>query len=142
MAKVQTLTKEDLFNLVAPIHIFHKADVCFKEEARKAFRILKKVRDHEIVLHYFDEGVSVLNERNVIGVDHIVFWKVYNRLFEELVTEYFPEFKSSHDRYGAKCFLFEGKRYLAGDDYDCFPFYADVDSLKQHLQELQEELCA
>jgi hypothetical protein len=142
MAKVQTFTKEDLFNLVAPIHIFHKLGPCSKEKATKAFKELKKVRGHEIVLYYFGNSVSALNERNVICVDQIVFWKVYNRLFEELVTEYFPEFKSSHDRYGAKCFLFEGKRYLAGDDYDCFPFYADVDSLKQHLQELQEELCA
>lgn len=139
MAKI-IFSREDLFDLIAPIHLFHQADVCLLKDAQTAFRKLKKVRDHDLVKEYFGSEIDVLLQRNVSNVDSIVFWKIYNRLFEEIVTKYFPAFKSTFDMYGAKCFIVSGYTYLSGDAFDCFPFYISFNTLAERLMNLTEEV--
>jgi hypothetical protein len=135
MAKTNSITKEELFDLVAPIHIYQKADLMYEKEAREAFSSLKRVRHHKLVSTYFGEGSEIFRERTVRNVDCMTFWKVYNQLFKEIVQEKFPKWRTDHDYYGARCFNFDGLTLLAGDSYDCFPFYLDYEALKERLND-------
>lgn len=135
-------TKENLFNLIAPIHIYHKADLRYKKEANKAYRILKQKMQEPVVSQYFGEMLFELKKRSVDQVDYTVFWKIYDQLFEEIVTDAFPELKPDYDFYGAKCFVANGRKYLDGDSYHCYPFYLYYSSLKNRLLRLRDELYA
>lgn len=140
MKKAYDVTKENLFNWVAPIHVFHHADIMYKSEAKKAFKELKKASGCEMVKSYFGEEAVVLKEKTIETIDSEVFWRVYNQLFEEIVKESFPAFSMGYDMYGAKCFRLGGAVYLAGDVHDCFPFYVDMESLKERLEDLSDEV--
>lgn len=135
------LTKEMLFSFIAPIHIYHKADLMYKKEAMEGFRNLKKYKKHKLVQEYFKDDIDNLSIRSVNKVDYKVFWRVYDKLFKEIVLEWYPSLKPTYDYYGAKCFENENRKvYLDGDDYDCFPFYLDYESLNIRLIDLENEL--
>lgn len=130
--------EKDLFDYVAPIHIYFNADIKYKQKAEKAFRYLKK---HKKEAERYLDDITVLEQRNLDDVDPYVFWRAYNNLFEEEVLSYFPELEPSYDRWGARCFVFNGKRYLSGDSYDCYPFYVSKKALEERLKELANEIC-
>ncbi|PLS18851.1 hypothetical protein CVD28_00170 [Bacillus sp. M6-12] len=140
MVKMTIVTKDDLFNMIAPIHVYQKADLMYEKEAKVAFKKLKEVRENMVIADYFGDSLSTLKERSVKNVDMYAFWRVYNRLFEEIVKEEFPSFTAGYDKYGAKCFFQEGQMLLDGDDYDCFPFYLDTNGLKGRLYDLSKEI--
>jgi hypothetical protein len=127
----------DAFEAIAGVHIYYRADIALKKEAREGFRWLKKNRQ---VAEELLDNMEVLKERSVNKVDHTVFWRAYNKLFEEIVLSRYPELTPSHDFYGARCFEFNGKRYLCGDEYDCYPFYLDKELLEERLDDLALEL--
>jgi hypothetical protein len=134
------MTKEELFDLIAPIQIYNKADVMWRKEAGNAFRLLKKKREDEMVVFYFKKDIGNLFKRVVEEADERVFWRIYNQLFEELVLDRMPQLRPDVDTYGAKCFVYEGQCYLAGDDCGCYPYYESAELLKERLDDLKEEL--
>lgn len=136
------LTKEMLFNFVAPIHIYFKADLLYKPEAIKGFKSLKRYKDDKLVKEYFRENISVLSlpVSEIDNINYKIFWRIYDELFEDIVLEKFPFFIPAHEYYGAKCFKYNGKIYLDGDDYDCYPYYLDRFALDERLIELKKEL--
>ncbi|MDF2880016.1 MAG: hypothetical protein K0R54_573 [Clostridiaceae bacterium] len=140
--KLLHITKERLFNLVAPIHIYHKADIMYKHKAVRAFRDLKQYRETDIVSKYFEDNLLTLKERGINNIDYHLFCRVYNKLFEELVLESIPQLIPGYDYYGAKCFRLSenGRAYIEGDDIDCYPFYADIESFKERIADLKKEL--
>lgn len=140
MARKLNFTEKDLFDLIAPIHLYQQADVCLQHEAKTAFKNLKKVRENDLVKFFFAKDNDSLYKRNVEDVDAQIFWSIYNQLFKGIVTTRFPHFKSSFDSYGAKCFMVDGYRYLCGDAYDCFPFYLDASALEERLMDLAKEV--
>lgn len=140
MLEKTKITKQELFNLVAPIHIYHKADVLMKTEAQIALNKLRRLSDDKLVIEFF--GVDdVLLEDDVKKVDYLYFWRTYDKLFEDIVEEKLPELTACYDFYGAKAFESENRAvFLVGDKYDCFPFYESVPLLEEKLQDLTHEI--
>lgn len=137
------MTKEELFDLVAPIHIYFHADLMYEREAKKAFRELKKKRELDFVKEYFDSFTEEdLEERGLNTVHANNFWSIYCRLFEEIVQESFPTFKPYFDSYGAKCFRDDAtnEQHLIGDGYNHYPYYLQSEALKERLYDLGKEI--
>lgn len=132
------INKEELFNLVAPIHIYFNADLMFKNEANEGLKKLKKLKLDNMVLDYLDE--DDFSSKKLDQLDNKLYWRVYNQLFEELVLKEFEDFEPSVDTYGAKCFKYQDKIYLDGDSFDCYPFYTDYVTLTERLNDLSKEL--
>lgn len=127
----------DKFKAIAAIYIYHKADLKYKKEAKQGFKWLKS--NKEIAEEILDD-TSVLSERSVENVNPNVFWRAYNKLFEEIVCEKFPNFIPKFDYYGARCFEFNDIEYLAGDGLDSYPYYLDKEALMKRLDELALEI--
>ena len=137
------MTKEELFDLVAPIHIYFHADIMYEKEARKAFQSLRKKREEEMVKAYFSEylpGCFLDNKLSSAGGNP--FWSVYCKLFEEMVKESFPTFKPYFDSYGAKCFRDDvtNEKHLIGDGYNHYPYYLQSEALRERLYDLGKEI--
>lgn len=134
-----SLTVEQLFDLVAPIHIYHHADIALAKRADRALEKLKHYKNDELVKEYFGQDIKTLDTPHIDMVDPEVFWRVYDQLFITIVQADFPYFEVSYDKYGARCFQYNGVKYLTGDDAGCFPFYLDSETLQKRLNELRYE---
>lgn len=137
------MTKEELFDLVAPIHIYFHADVRLEKEAKKAYESLKRKKDDEMVKAYFEEHhPGCLTERKLPTTGGNPFWSVYCKLFEEIVRESFPTFKPYYDSYGAKCFRDDitNEIHLMGDGYNGYPYFLQSEALNERLYDLGKEI--
>ena len=132
------LTKEKLFDLIAPIFIYFFADLCYENEAIESLEKLKTLRHDATIKRYFDN--DDLDKNSIDDIDHYKIKDIYDELFEEMVLSVFPDAVPDYDRSGAKCFTINGRKYLNGDAYLCYPFYADHQALKIRLSDLHDEL--
>lgn len=120
---------DDVFNAVAPIFIYHKADLCYKKEARAGLKWLKA--NKEQVKIFFD--TNDLNPRSIDKLSVDVFWEAYNTLFKKIVSQE-TDAEPEVDRWGAYGYRLPTSSFF-GDDYGCFPFYMDAESLRQRVRE-------
>lgn len=101
------------FDLVAPIAIYHFADVGFKAKAQCALKRIK--RSHKGLLADLD-GAS-LDETGDLA-------RVYRQLFEYIVDAWAPHWTKYRDQYGALGFKNSlGQVVFTGDDNNQYPWY-------------------
>lgn len=136
------MNKENLFDLVAPIYIYHFADVMYEKKAKKAFREIMKKKDATVIQECFGDLVESLDIADFSEENSEIFYKIYTSLFESLVQEAMPTFKPFYDLYGAKCFRDDttGRHYLNGDAYNQYPYYLEAEALYERLADLQLEI--
>ena len=125
-----SLTVEEEFDLIAPVAIYHHADMAppWKSRARQALQALRKLK-HPLVadallkdLLETTQGISGLQSR-------------YNALVLTLVASHAPTAEPYIDAWGAYAFRLDGDDcVLAGDSAGWFAFYSNAESLQNRLR--------
>ncbi len=106
------MTNNQEFDIIAPIAIYHFADVCFKTKAMKALRKAKKI------------GYAFYDGLDGPKYDAEGLASRYNTLFEHIINEEKPEWTPIVDLWGAKGFKDRsGRRVFTGDDFGFYPWY-------------------
>ena len=126
------MTIESLFDLVAPIAIYHRADVCFKKQASKAWSKIKKVARQEWL--QADCAAPDVSDK----LDDLNDWAKdnYDVLFLAIVQSDYPDWKSFFDKYGAKGIKDgQGREVFTGDSGFEFPWYETAELLVNRLDE-------
>jgi len=111
------MTKTEEFDLVAPVAIYHHADVEFKSAAKSA--LLKGKR-----LGVFPKGVKL---------DDMKVGERYNELFKSIVQEARPHWEAFFDRWGAQGFRNEDGIVFSGDDMGFFPWFQTAELLLERI---------
>ena len=128
------MTINQLFDLVAPIAIWHRTDVLFINRARTAWTYLRRLPDDEwnqYNLTPFPQNCCVddLNDWS---------WNTYNQLFAMIVQEYHPDWSLDYDTYGARCVVNEnGMTVFSGDDCGSYPWYETAQLLIERITDPQ-----
>ena len=105
---------KNLYNLVAPIVVYHLADLEYKKQAATASRKLKNPGLME------DPGPAL---------------EEYNRIWEDLIEQMGLTWE--FDRWGARQIMNpQTGESFSGDEQDRFPFYLDYDMVVQRLEQL------
>ncbi len=116
-------TPEYEFDLVAPVTIYHFADMSYKRQALAAFTKAKKTTS------IFD-GVEDMEDAAADAQS------AYNDLFKMVVLHKKPRWTTFIDRWGAKAFRTEdGKVIFAGDDSGFFGFYYDSREILKRIRQ-------
>lgn len=123
------LSVADEFDLIAPVAIFHHADLAtpWKTRARQALQALKKLK-HPLV---GEASVSDLLQttESIPGLQ-----SRYNALMLALVAQEAPEAKAHIDAWGAYSFSWaDDNNVLAGDSAGWFAFYSNSASVCNRL---------
>jgi len=116
---------KQLFDLVAPIAIYHGADVCFKKKAIAAWEKIVKdnLAEWPFILDCDDPDVAVWAKEK------------YDDLFETFVVQNKPKWKKFRDKYGAWGFRNEnGEVVFTGDGQGEFPWYETIELLLKRLE--------
>lgn len=114
----------EVFDCIAPLHVYHHSDMKYKEEARVALNKLVDKRSYFIQAGFVDLTGLVLVKNNINNIgDTRILWRMYNSLFNLLVLRSIPFAQPSVDYYGALCFIINGKSEFMGEEYDKFPLY-------------------
>jgi hypothetical protein len=115
------------FDLVAPVAIYHAADVCFKEKARTALRKLKrqKVAPGHLKLDDAETAEWAREE--------------YDRLFGEIVEQERPELEFGYDYWGAKGYKLphqSSKDFeISGEACGHLPYFETAELLVERLND-------
>ena len=116
---MDSMTTAEKFDLIAPIAIWHHADVMFKKKAQRAF---KKAQRMGLLA---DHNVDDANLRCSV---------LYNDLFCKLVMERRPSWAPFTDQWGAKGFKNADEVVqFSGDDAGFFPWYETAALLMERL---------
>jgi len=153
------LSTEELFDLVAPIAIYHGADVCFKERAKTAYATLLARKDSPEVAALMDLGDAeydliagidlpgrrAFNSPNTSSTFSTVY-EVYDYLFDQVVrsVEGTADWTITYDRAGCRCYEVyrHARPELAGDSPWRFAWYARSALLKDRTAKLVAEYAA
>ena len=132
-----------LFDLVAPIAIYHGADLTYEKEARAAIAELRKrvsentLRNTQFVAD--DRMLDYLEHSHPDDLPNII--DIYNELFVEICEDVMPDGFTGRDKWGARRYLDStGKEVFSGDKCGDFPWYADEASLRERLTDHLEEM--
>lgn len=122
-------TAAKAFDVVAPILIYHDADIKFRSKAMKAFRTLKKTLPEQ---HFLVEGVD--------HVDDIwpgTLLDVYNGLLAEHVEDRFADHgvdaKFVVDSYGGFGYRVKDESLFTGDGRSVFAYYETAALVDERL---------
>ena len=124
-----TLTLGSLFDLIAPLAIYHGADVCFKARASRAITSLRSAvtQGDPLALEYVGQTTDfewdLLNSSDLPNDRDVR--EVYDALLLALVAEEVDDWEPAYDRSGCRCFLVDGKQLDAfcGDSPNHFAWY-------------------
>lgn len=122
-----------VFDLVAPIAIYHRTDVRFKKKAMRAWRDIKKLPD---IWQTFD--LQSADSSWELDDPEMGNWALesYTNLFEQIVLTCFPKWTFGRDHYGARCVNDEKKeRVFSGDDTGAYPWYETTALLVERLMQ-------
>jgi hypothetical protein len=132
-----------LFDLIAPIAIYHAADLLYKDKARRAIRELSRrvaAYDPDLANRGFYTGQA--KEGRLAGYLEFVephglpnILDLYRDLFDELLPD---DWTWEHDHWGARAIYDEQhQRVMAGDGPGEFPWYETVALLLERFSEHQ-----
>jgi hypothetical protein len=134
------MTTAQLFNLVAPIAIYHGADVCYGRKARRAICRVRNLADTDPEIRRrfgararrqdwadYHEHAEPENLPNILDL--------YKDLFREIVQGERPEWCEFVDRWGAYGYKDEhGQIVFSGDACFCFPWYETAELLAERIE--------
>jgi len=121
----------ELFNLVAPMAIYHRADVLFEPQAKRAYHKLKKITEAKW------KSVDCIPPNIQLELNDLCDWAwgTYNILFEKIVKEYNSNYTFFIDIYGAKGVRCEdGSVVFSGDDPGSYPWYETAELIIGRLK--------
>ena len=124
---------ETLFDLAAPIAIYHRRDVCFKSQANAAWSKIKKID-----LSAWKRFGCVPPPDLTIRMDALGGWAkdTYDKLFWGIVEGRYPCWTWVYDKGGAKEVRDGiGRRVFSGDSNYDFPWYETAELLVSRLDE-------
>lgn len=115
------------FNLIAPVLIYHAADLKYKPEARAALKQLVKA-GHPIM-----DGLTA-NEVLESETNRFAFDTRYNALVMAIANDEIFGIESHIDQWGAFSFtIADDKCVLAGDDQGFFAFHLSAGTVRNRL---------
>ena len=121
------MTNSEKFNLIAPIAIYHFADVCFKAKSQVALKKLSKVPALLSEL-----GIDAKIKLDDIPTLHLK--DMYNKLFEELVLSKNENWETLVDGFGSFGFRDgSGIVQFTGDDAGFYPWYETAELLFKRI---------
>ncbi len=149
---------DSLFDFIAPMVIYHKADVYYKEEANQALDFLRFVNPNKMPSELRDAVVSdgkVVDDIDSEDFDIGPLIELYDHLFlqiveYELINEHNvvrseDDIRVGYDKWGGAVIKFRPKdtnfedELFAGENFH-FAFYADSQSIKDRVRDYVEEL--
>lgn len=114
------------FDDIAVCAITMEADLMFEPKCREA---LKK----------FQEKSSLAKEKSIEALMELVDWRgVYNQQVLDILDE--MAIDSYEDKGGAYGWIDPEGNYHFGDNVGAYPWYADEETLKKHLEEQFQEI--
>ena len=136
----------DLFDLVAPLAIFHGADVTYKEEAaHAAARAVAAIRAGDSLAVSYLGLTGRLSSAGLLASGDFPNGRdvrvVYDQLLAELVHTVAPDWMGAFDSAGCRCFVVGGRRIdaLCGDSPGHFAWYETaalvLERVRDHLSE-------
>ena len=131
--KFGSLTARQEFDLIAPIAVYHMADLKYKSQARAALQQLKKL-GHPLVA---DKSVSEILEDNSApdGLGNR-----YNALMMAIVEEVAPGTESYIDEYGSFGFrIGDDDSVLMGDASGIFAYYMNANAVVERVESALED---
>ena len=142
------MTTAQLFNLVAPIAIYHGTDVCYERKARRAITRMRNLAntDPETRRRFgararrqdweeYRKHVEPDNLPNILDL--------YKDLFRVVVEGERPEWSEFVDRWGAYGYKDEhGEIGFSGDACSCFPWYETAELLIERVEMHSEQEAA
>lgn len=142
------MTAAQLFNLVAPIAIYHGADVCYERKARHAIEQLRNLAETEPeIRRQFGAGARRQNwadYRELVEPENLPnIFDLYKDLFRQIVEGERPEWSEFVDRWGAYGYKDEhGQIVFSGDACFCFPWYETAELLIERIEMHSEQEAA
>ena len=130
ISELSYLEVQELFNLVAPIHIYLSADMTNFDFASKQFVLLKK---HSTVGSFFsphDDERSILS-----NIDPRLIQSLYNGLIIRIVFEECPSLLYFKNESGAYSFH---NSLLSGDDDETFEYHLNYVLLLEKILDYKE----
>lgn len=126
---------QKLFDAISPIAIYHFADLCYAKEATQG---LKKARNL-IGDDYFADFLICEDKKqdkrswtkDNLQNGPLKSW--YNVLFAYNVENLEPGVLFEIDSYGGFNYLLDGETLFGSDDSHNFPWYTDINSIKDRL---------
>lgn len=134
------MTDNELFNLVAPIAVYHWADIYYGKRASKAWKQISKV---------LPEVWRQLGLKNPAtncdfsDLDSSADWAIetYNSLFERIISDSFNgNVCFQHDHYGARTVVLSNEVLMSGDTCGYYPWYANAELLIAKTETVPENL--
>ncbi len=133
------MNTRQLFNLVAPIAIFHGTDVCFKEKAVKAIQVLFESKEDLVRMTFgfkgkYEDWQDYLEHERPANLPSIL--ELYGNLFHEIMEDNMDGVKKSHDRWGAVQYHDRNDQFIfAGDACSAYPWFDTWELLEERLHE-------
>jgi hypothetical protein len=114
-----------LFDNVAPIAIYHFADISYKAEAMNAF---KKLQRYDDLLPSF-----IVDAKSIDDIDTYALKNMYNCLFAYEVEKRVENCTFSYDEYNSFYYLIDNEKLFEGDDTLAFAWYENANAIKDRL---------
>ena len=134
------MTAAQLFNLVAPIAIYHGADVCYERKARHAIEQLRNLAETEPEIRR-QFGARARRQdwadyRELVEPENLLnIFDLYKDLFREIVEGERPQWSEFVDRWGAYGYKDEhGQIVFSGDACFSFPWYETAELLSERVE--------
>ena len=140
---VAALTIEDLFDLIAPIAIYHGADVCFKAKALEAIRKLQRAvrKGDTTAVRWVGSPQGGFKWEDILEFEDLPNERdvrpVYNDLLIEIVSANTEGWEPGYDRSGCRCFRIGGRLIDAfcGDSPNNFAWYENAALVVERVQD-------
>lgn len=121
----------DWFDCVAPIAIYHSADLQYEQKAKNAFNRLMTNKRRKLFELYAGK------EKTSPTLNHPGFYyrDAYQDLFSEIMARKRPDLKKFHDSYGALAWKNDdGFILFAGDDIFMPPWFLTSEALLERVE--------
>jgi hypothetical protein len=125
-------TLHDWFDCVAPIVIYHLADLKYHKEAKNAFnRLMTKKRQK--LFEAYTLSLPLCRKRDYNHPE--LKFDCYKHLFSEIMNRQRPDLIRFYDSYGAMAWKdADGNLFFAGDDIFWPPWYLNTKALLERLK--------
>lgn len=139
-AKEKKLQDKDyahkFFDSIAPLVIYHLADLRYKKQAKKALKDLRKLMGDDWV-----EGL-LTDKENGFDLENLktgLLQEIYNDTFAYIVEENVSDAIFQIDKYGGYNYVLNNEILFGSDDSRVFPWFLGsetiIDRIKEHNTE-------
>lgn len=123
------LTPDAVFDAVAGLYCYHRADLALTKEANAAAARLVRLAER-LGQDWFEDGAGPRRDR----ANPDVVYQLYCEAFADLVEEAAPGSEHDVDRYGAHGFVLPNGEAFYSDGSGDFPYFTQAALVRRRVQ--------